>query len=99
MLAKQGGMKFTINHKRAFTGNDIYVKVEADRGKPLSFVRTVLDDFELGNDSLAEGSVLYERTFSGAGDAGAGTQHSLVVTAEQADGASHSSTSMWTDPI
>jgi hypothetical protein len=99
MLAKQGGMNFTINHKRAFAGNDIYVKVEADPGKSLSIVPTVLDDFELANDVLTEGSESYERTFSGVGDAGSGTQHSLVVTAEQADSASHSATSMWTDPI
>lgn len=99
MLAERGRMNFTISHKRAFTGNDIYVKVKADPGKPLSAVRTVLDDFELANDALTDGSESYERTFSGVGDAGSGTQHSLVVTAEQADGASHSSMSMWTDPI
>jgi hypothetical protein len=92
-------MKFTINHTRAFAGNDIYVKVEADPGKALTVVRTVLDDFELGNDALADGSESYERTFSGAGDAGSGIEHSLVVTAQQADGATHSSTSMWTDPV
>lgn len=99
MLGTRGRMRFTISHKRAFIGNDIYVKVEADPSKPLAVVRTVLDDFELGNDALADGSNSYERTFSGAGDAGSGIEHSLVVTAQQADGASHSSTSMWTDPV
>lgn len=99
MLGKRGRMNFTISHKRAFIGNDVCVKVEADPSKPLSVVRTMLDDFELGNDSLTDGSVFYERTFSGAGDAGSGIEHSLVVTAQQADGASHSSTSMWTDPV
>ncbi|HYL83464.1 MAG TPA: hypothetical protein VE263_04460 [Candidatus Angelobacter sp.] len=92
-------MNFTINHGRAFAGNNIYVKVDADPNKPLSAVRTVLDGFELADDSLTEGSVSYERTFAGAGSAGSGTQHTLVVTAELADGTSHSSTSIWTDPI
>ncbi len=99
MLGRRGTMKFTIQHARAFAGNDIYVKVEADTGENLSGVRTELDGFELADDALTEGSVSYERTFSGAGSAGSGTQHSLVVTATLADGTSHSSTSMWTDPI
>jgi hypothetical protein len=99
MLERRGTMKFTVNHVRAFAGNDIYVKVEADPGENLSAVQTDLDGFELAEDALTDGSVSYERTFSGAGSAGSGTQHSLVVAARLADGTSHSSTSMWTDPI
>ena len=92
-------MIFAINHARAVTGNDIYVKVEADASKALSSVRTVLDDFTLADDGLTADSASYERTFPAVGDAGPGTQHSLVVTAQQADGSSHSSTSIWTDPF
>jgi hypothetical protein len=92
-------MNFTINHARAFTGNDIYVKVVADSGETLAMVQTVLDGFELANDSVTDGSLSYERVFPRAGDAGSGKEHSLKVTATKADGASHSATSMWTDPV
>ncbi len=92
-------MKFTINHARAISGNDIYVSVQADDGKSIAAVRTELDAFELANDALTAPSDFYERTFSGAGSAGPHAQHSLTVTAELTDGAAHSSTSIWSDPI
>ncbi len=44
-------------------------------------------------------SDFYERTFSRAGIAGPHTEHTLIVTAELTDGAAHSSTSIWSDPI
>jgi hypothetical protein len=92
-------MKFTINHARAIAGNDIYVSVQADDGKAIASVRTELDGVELANDELSTPSDFYERTFSRAGAAGPHTGHSLIVTAELTDGAAHSSTSIWSDPI
>jgi hypothetical protein len=92
-------MKFTINHARAIAGNDIYVSVQADDGKAIASVRTELDGIELATDELSTPSDFYERTFSRAGAAGPHTGHSLIVTAELTDGAAHSSTSIWSDPI
>src|SRR2546425_11943034 len=89
----------TLFRSRAITGNDIYVSVQADDGKSIAAVRTELDAFELANDALTAPSDFYERTFSGAGSAGPHAQHSLIVTAELTDGAAHSSTSIWSDPI
>jgi hypothetical protein len=92
-------MKFTINHARAIAGNDIYVSVQADGGKPISSVRTELDGLELANDQLSLTSEFYENTFSRAGSAGPNTRHTLIVTAELTDGTDHSSTSIWSDQI
>jgi hypothetical protein len=90
-------MKFTVNHARALMGNDISVRVEADEGKAIQRVQTELDGFELANDQLADPSDSYERTFLGAGTAGPGTEHTLVVSVEQDDEKIHSSTSIWAD--
>jgi hypothetical protein len=92
-------MKFTINHARAVAGNDIYVGVQADDGKTIASVRTELDGIELATDELSAPSDFYERTFPRAGAAGPHTEHSLIVTVELTDGAAHSSTSIWSDPI
>jgi hypothetical protein len=92
-------MKFTINHARAIAGNEIYVSVQVNDGKAVASVRTELDGVELANDELSTPSDFYERTFSRAGAAGPHTEHSLIVTAELTDGAAHSSTSIWSDPI
>jgi len=80
-------------------GNDIYVSVQADNGKSIASVRTELDGLELATDELSAPSDFYEPTFSRAGTAGPHTEHSLIVTAELTDGAVHSSTSIWADPI
>ena len=90
-------MKFTQNHVRALIGNDISVSVEADDGKTIQRVRTELDGFDLADDQLANPSDSYERSFLHAGTAGSGTEHTLVVSAEQNDGTTHSSTSIWVD--
>ncbi len=92
-------MKFTLNHTRAFMGNDISVVVEAGDGESIHSVETKLDGFSLGEDVLESSSDSYQRVFSGAGDAGSGTEHTLVVSVEQDDGKEHSSTSIWTDPV
>lgn len=92
-------MKFTINHARAIAGNDIYVSVQADTGKPIASVRTQLDGIDLANDELSPASEFYENTFSRAGSAGPNMQHTLIVTAELTDGSDHSSTSIWSDQI
>jgi hypothetical protein len=92
-------MKFTIKHARSIAGNDIYVSVQTDDGKPIASVRTELDGIELATDELSVPSDSYERSFSRAGSAGPNTQHSLIVTAKLTDSTTHSSTSMWSDPI
>ena len=97
--SRKGTMKFTINHARAFEGNDISISVQADNGNSIASVRTELDSMELADDELSASSDSYERTFSRAGTAGPHTQHTLMVTAELTDGTDHSSTSMWSDPI
>jgi hypothetical protein len=92
-------MKFTVNHARAIAGNDIYVSVQADGGKPIASVRTELDGIDLADDQLSPTSEFYENTFSRAGSAGPNSQHTLIVTAELTDGSDHSSTSIWSDQI
>ncbi len=92
-------MKFTVNHARAIEGNDIRVSVQADEGESISSVRTELDAIELANDELSAPSDSYERSFLRAGTAGPHSQHTLIVTAELTDGAAHSATSIWSDPI
>jgi hypothetical protein len=92
-------MKFTLNHSRAFTGNDISVVVESDGEESIQRVETKLDGFSLGEDALEDSSESYERVFRGAGDAGPGIEHTLVVSVEQRDGKIHRSTCKWTDPI
>jgi hypothetical protein len=91
-------MRFTISHARALSGNDISVKVEADTSKAIQSVLTSLDGFQLANDELASPSDVYERVFAGAGTAGIGAAHTLIVSAELEDGTTHSATSIWTDP-
>lgn len=90
-------MKFTLNHTRALMGTDISISVEADEGKAVQGVRIELDGFDLAYDKLTRPSDSYERTFLGAGTAGHGTEHTLVVSAEQDDATTHSSTSVWVD--
>ena len=92
-------MKFTLNHARSITGNDISVHVEADKGNAIRRVRTVLDGFELADDPLDAESDSYERTFSNAGTAGPGNEHRLLVSAEQSDNKTHSATSIWVDSV
>ena len=92
-------MKFTLNHSRALTGNDISVDVEAEGEEAIQRVETKLDGFSVGEDELENSSDSYQRVFSGAGEAGPGTEHTLVVTVEQGDGKVHSSTCIWTDPV
>lgn len=90
-------MKFTLSHSRALMGNDISVSVEANEGNTIQRVRTELDGSELANNQLVNPSDSYERKFSNAGTAGPGTEHTLVVSAEQDDGTTHSATSIWVD--
>ena len=96
---REDNLKFTINHARAIEGNDIHVSVQADDSESIASVRTELDAIELANDELSAPSDFYEHTFSRAGTAGPHTQHTLIVTVQLADGAAHSSTSIWSDPI
>jgi hypothetical protein len=92
-------MKFEITVARAVAGNDIGVHVEADGTQQISQVQVVLDDFEIGNDQLDEGTTVYDRAFSQVGEAGSGTDHRLVVAAFLPDGTRSSATKIWKDLV
>jgi len=92
-------MKFTLNHSRALSGNDISVGMEAEGEETIQRVETKLDGSSPVEDELEDSIDSYQRVFSGAGEAGPGTEHTLVVTMEQDDGKVHSWACTWTDPV
>jgi len=92
-------MKFQISHARAVTGNNIVVKIDGESKEQIIHVEIDLDGFSLADDDIDPASQSYENDFANAGDAGPLTDHKLVVTATTSDNSSHSSTTMWTDPI
>lgn len=92
-------MKFAIKVARAIAGNDIGIHLEADDQERIAQVQVVLDDFEIGNDQLDEGTTVYDRDFSQAGEASSGTDHRLVVTAFLPDGTRKSATKIWRDLV
>jgi len=81
-------MQFTLNHQRQAIGQLIQVTV----------VTTTFDGFMIGDDSLAPGTVQYERGFDGQ-SAASGASHKLVVTAFDQDNNPESSTKIWTDQV
>jgi len=92
-------MKFDITVRRAFSGNDIQVHVEAGDGQAVARVQTTLDGFELADDQLDSGTQVYDRAFPQAGDAGPGSDHRIVVAAFLPDGTPLSATKIWKDAI
>jgi len=92
-------MRFETSHSRVATGNNIVVKIEGESKDQIIHVEILLDGFSLTDDDVAPASQSYENDFANAGDAGPLMNHKLVVTATTSDNVSHSSTTLWTDPI
>ena len=90
-------MKFAATHARAFSGTDISVTVTAADKESIAEVTVVYDGETLEEMELASGTESYERNFSGAGASAPGEEHTLVVTATDADGQAHSATTRWND--
>ena len=90
-------MKFTVNHVRAFTGTDLSLTVAAADKESIAQVTVVYDGDSLEEIELASGTESYTRNFSGAGSSSPGAEHTLVVTATDADGQVHSATTRWND--
>lgn len=92
-------MKFSIQHQRAVTGNDIVVGIEAEAEEQISRVTTTLDGSDLGDDALDPPSVSYERQFLRAGGASPRVQHQLTVLVTDQDGKTKSVDRRWEDAI
>ncbi len=92
-------MKFTITHARAFVGSNISICVEADPKEGLRSVQVVLDGDSLDTGDVEPGTQQYTQEYSAVGDAGAGVEHALVVTAMDEQGLPHSSTTRWVDTL
>jgi hypothetical protein len=92
-------MRFSVAHIRAFIGNNITVMVEAESKGTISSVSVSLDGSELDTFQVQSGTESYSQEFAAVGSAGAGTDHTLIVTAVDADGQPHSSVTRWTDVI
>jgi hypothetical protein len=92
-------MKFSTQHQRAITGNDLVTGIEAENEELLARVACTLDKFELGTDELDPSSVSYERDFSGVGDAGPHTEHELKITVTDPNGKTKIAVRRWEDPV
>jgi hypothetical protein len=92
-------MRFSTAHARAFIGNNITVMVEADQKETISSVSVSLDGRELDAFQVQSGTESYSQEFPAVGSASAGTDHTLIVTAVDGDGAPHSSVTRWTDVL
>jgi hypothetical protein len=92
-------MKFKASHARAVTGNNIEVEVECDGDEEIIHVKVELDGFPLADDDLESPAEEYDNQFLNKGDAGPLMDHKLVVTATTGDDKTHSSTTVWTDPV
>ncbi len=90
-------MKFTATHVRAFIGTDLSVTVTAADKESIAEVTVLYDGDTLEEMELASGTESYTRDFSGAGSSSPGTEHTLAVTATDADGEAHSATTRWND--
>ena len=89
-------MQFSVSHQRQPIGQQIQVSVSSGGDESISEVITQFDGFTIGDDSLADGTTQYSRTFEGQ-SAAIGATHTLVVTALDQNRTPHSSTSIWTD--
>ncbi len=90
-------MTFTITHTRAFSGNDLSIKVLGGKDEIVASITVTLDGFDLEELQLAPNVECYERIFSQAGQAGPGTDHTLEVSAIDGCGKEHASVTSWTD--
>ncbi len=90
-------MKFTATHTRGLAGSDITVTITAGEDESIATVTVTLDGAELEELELADGTESYSRTFTHAGAAAPGMEHTLVVMGTDASGAAHSATTEWSD--
>ena len=89
-------MQFTMTHQRQTIGQQIQVSVSADGNESISEVITQFDGFTIGDDSLADGTKQYDRTFDGQ-SATIGATHTLVVFGLDQNRTPSSATKIWTD--
>lgn len=92
-------MRFSLNHRRVVIGHSISVKVVASGSERIVRVLTRLDGSKLGEDRLTPGEVQYERIFERAGGAGPGQEHTLMVSATDADGETRTASLRWQDTL
>lgn len=90
-------MKFTVTHCRAFAGQNISVKVEAEGKETIRWVDVILDAESLDETEFPPEQQSYQRDFSAVGTAGPGTNHILTVSATEWDGKRYASTTQWED--
>lgn len=90
-------MKFAVTHVRAFAGTDLSLTVTAADKESIAEITVIYDGDALEEMELASGTESYTRNFSGAGSSSPGAEHTLVVTATNADGEAHSATTRWND--
>ena len=90
-------MTFTATHTRAIVGSDVTVTITAGDKQSIAEVSIALDGAALEELELADGTESYSRTFSHAGDSRPGMDHTLIVTAMDAGGATHGATTQWSD--
>lgn len=90
-------MTFTATHRQGFAGQDITVSVLAGENQHIASISVQLDGEDLEDTELAPGSDSYTQTFKQVGQSFPGSEHSLVVTAMDADDEPHSATTRWTD--
>jgi len=90
-------MKFAVSHVRAFAGTNLSITITAADKESIAEVSVVYDGDALEEMELASGTESYTRNFSGAGSSSPGADHTLVVTATDADGKAHSATTRWND--
>jgi hypothetical protein len=90
-------MTFTVTHTRAFSGNDLSIKVLGGKDESVASVTVTYDGFDLEEVQLAPNVESYERIFSQAGQGGPGVDHTLEVSAIDGCGKKHASVTSWTD--
>jgi hypothetical protein len=90
-------MKFSVQHLRAFLGNDITVGAEAEDHELIARVTITLDGFQLCDDQVDPPSVSYERQLPQAGDGGPHMQHRLTITVTDPEGNMKSADRRWQD--
>jgi len=92
-------MKFSTQRRRAITGNDLVIGIEAENDELIARVVCTLDGFELGTDELDPPGVSYERDFSSVGNAGAHLRHELKITVTDPNGKTKIAVRRWEDPV
>ena len=90
-------MTFTATHTRELIGTDVAITVTAGDKESIATVEVTLDGMDLEELELSDGTESYARTFSGVGSGAPGMDHTLIVTAVDGHGASHSATTRWSD--